>query len=114
MIDSGRHCGNSGAIGLYRENRGCRGTVGLARREVRSYAFFLQSCAGNIPCDGWFFVLFAASMAKGAVNVFGRILAVWIFLIALFPLVAGACVTWSGQCPMQQMMEEMQKRPTPQ
>ena len=61
-----------------------------------------------------FFVLFAASMAKGAVKGFGRILATWIFVIALFPLTAGAYVTWSGQCPMQQMMEEMQTRPTPQ
>ncbi len=55
-----------------------------------------------------FFVLFAASMAKGAVKGFGQILAVWIFVLALFPLIAGAYVTWSGQCPMQQM----QKRST--
>ena len=61
-----------------------------------------------------FFVLFAASKAEGGVKAFGQILAIWIFLLALFPLIAGAYVTWSGQCPAQQMMEQMQKRPTPQ
>lgn len=61
-----------------------------------------------------FFVLFAASMAQGAIKGFGQILAVWIFLLALVPLIAGAYVTWSGQCPMQQMMEQMHKRPAPQ
>jgi len=61
-----------------------------------------------------FFVLFAASMAQGAIKGFGQILAVWIFFLALFPLIAGAYVTWLGQCPMPQMMEQMQNRLPPQ
>ena len=59
-----------------------------------------------------FFVLFASHKAVGGIKVFGIVLAIWIFLIALFPPIAGAYVTLSGQCPMEQMMKEFRKRVT--
>jgi hypothetical protein len=59
-----------------------------------------------------YFVLFASSRAEGGIKVFGIVLAIWIFLIALFPPIAGAYVTLSGQCPMEQMMKEFGKRGT--
>jgi hypothetical protein len=59
-----------------------------------------------------FFVLFASHKAVGGIKVFGIVLAIWIFVIALFPPIAGAYVTLSGQCPMEQMMKEFGKRVT--
>ena len=52
-----------------------------------------------------YFVLFASGKAEGGIRTFGRILAVWIFLIALLPPIGGALVTLSGECPMQKMFE---------
>ena len=59
-----------------------------------------------------YFVLFASSKAEGGIQAFGIVLAIWIFLLALFPPIAGAYVTLSGQCPMEQMMKEFGKRGT--
>lgn len=65
-----------------------------------------------LPATFWvtigYFVLFAASRAQNAVGTFGRILAIWIFVIALFPPIAGAYVSLSGLCPVEQMMEQFQ------
>jgi len=47
-----------------------------------------------------FFVLFAASKAQGGVRVFGRILGIWILLIALMFPVGSAFMVMSGKCPM--------------
>jgi len=57
-----------------------------------------------IPATIWvvlgYLVLFASTRAQGVVKEFGRILAVWVFLIAaLFP-VAGAYATFAGFDPM--------------
>jgi hypothetical protein len=48
----------------------------------------------------------------GGIKTFGIVLAIWFFVIALFPPIAGAYVTLSGQCPMEQMMKEFGKRVT--
>jgi hypothetical protein len=59
-----------------------------------------------------YFVLFTSSKAVGGIKTFGIVLAIWFFVIALFPPIAGAYVTLSGQCPMEQMMKEFGKRVT--
>jgi hypothetical protein len=53
-----------------------------------------------------YFVLFSSRKAEGGIRKFGQVLAIWIFIIALFPPIVGAWVTISGQCPMEQMMQE--------
>ncbi len=63
-----------------------------------------------IPATFWlvigYFVLFVSSRAEGGVRKFGRILAVWIFLIAaLIPLMA-AYVTLSGLCPIAELLQQ--------
>jgi hypothetical protein len=58
-----------------------------------------------------YFVLFSSSKAEGGVRRFGRILAIWIFVIALFPPIAGAVATISGQCPMERMTHDMPLTP---
>ncbi len=54
-----------------------------------------------------YFVLFSSKKTDGAVRSFGRVLAFWLFLLALLPPVAGAYVTITGQCPMDATMQDM-------
>lgn len=69
-----------------------------------------------VPATFWatigYFVLFASSRAENGVKGFGRILAIWIFVIALIPPIAGAYISLSGLCPIEHMMEEFQSRGT--
>ena len=64
-----------------------------------------------MPATFWvvigYFVLFSSSKADGGVRTFGRVLAIWIFVIAAFIPIAAAYVTLTGLCPF----EEMLKRP---
>ena len=60
-----------------------------------------------MPATFWavvgYFVLFSSTKAEGGVKTFGRILAVWTFIIAGFIVLAGAYVTITGICPMETM-----------
>lgn len=47
-----------------------------------------------------FFVLFASARAEGTVQKVGKVLGIWIFVLALLPLVGGAYVAVTGQCPL--------------
>ena len=55
-----------------------------------------------------YFVLFSSNKIEGTLRKFGRILAIWIFVIASFFPICGTYVTISGKCPMNQMMQNMQ------
>ena len=56
-----------------------------------------------LPATFWvvigYFVLFSSAKAADGIRTFGRVLAIWIFVIAGFVLVAGAYVTLAGLCP---------------
>jgi len=62
-----------------------------------------------IPATFWvvvgYFVLFSSTKAQGGVRTFGRILAVWIFIIAAILPMAGAYVTLAGLCPIEALIE---------
>ena len=47
-----------------------------------------------------FFVLFAASRTEGTVQTVGKVLGIWLFVLALLPLGAGTYATLSGMCPI--------------
>ncbi len=47
-----------------------------------------------------YFVLFSSSMAEATIPKFGQILAIWVFIVALFFPICGAYMTLSGKCPM--------------
>lgn len=68
-----------------------------------------------IPATFWvvvgFFVLITANKAEGTMRKFGRVLAIWIFIIALFLPICGAYVTLSGNCPMEKIFEKMDMTP---
>ena len=61
--------------------------------------FFMSLVPATFLVVVGFFVLFASSRAEGGIQRFGRILAIWVFVVALVPVLAGAYVTLSGLCP---------------
>lgn len=54
-----------------------------------------------------YFILFSSGKAQGAVRVLGRILAVWVFVLAALLPVAGGYVTYAGLSPVGSMMRSM-------
>lgn len=64
-----------------------------------------------VPATAWliigYFVLFAASRSDGGIRLFGRVLAVWIFVIAAAIPLAGAYAALAGFCPIEDMMRTM-------
>jgi len=55
-----------------------------------------------------FFVLYFSKKTGGGLRIFGIILAIWFFIIAVFFPIFGAYMTLSGQCPMTEMMQQME------
>ncbi len=64
-----------------------------------------------IPATVWlvigYFVLFSTSKADGSLRIFGRVLAIWVFVIAAFFPVMGLYVSLSGLCPIEAMLATM-------
>ena len=65
-----------------------------------------------IPATFWlvvaYVVLFLSSRADGQVQKFGRLLAIWVFVIAaLFPIM-GLVVTFTDLCPITEIIARMQ------
>jgi hypothetical protein len=54
-----------------------------------------------------YFVLFAASKADDGIKTFGRVLAIWLFVIAAFIPIAGAYVTLAGLCPIEDILRTL-------
>lgn len=64
-----------------------------------------------VPATFWliigYFVLFSSTRAEGGVRTFGKVVAVWVFILAALIPIAGAYVTVSGLCPLETMLETM-------
>ncbi len=88
--------------------------TGKLRIEVTLMCFFFSF----IPATLWvvigFFVLLASTKAEGAIQKFGQILAIWIFIIAAFLPAAAAYVTLADLCPIEGMFQAMQSGTGPQ
>ena len=70
--------------------------------------FFFSLLPATIWAVVGYFVLFSSTKAEGTMQIFGRGLAIWVFIIAaLFPMM-GAYVTLTGLCPMADMIQSMQ------
>ncbi len=52
-------------------------------------------------------VLYCSTKADGAVKTFGKILAIWVFILADFPPIMGVYVTIAGICPINAIMQKM-------
>ena len=66
--------------------------------------FFLSLIPATFLVVIGYFVLFAAAKAEERIRRFGQILAVWIFMVALIPPLAGAYVTLAGLCPITRIL----------
>jgi hypothetical protein len=64
-----------------------------------------------MPATFWlgvgYFVLFSSTKAEGGISAFGKVLAIWIFIIAAFMPIVGAYVTFSDLCPIEGMIDKM-------
>jgi hypothetical protein len=64
--------------------------------------FFFSFIPATFCVTVGYFVMFAASKAVDTgLKTFGRVLAIWLFIIAAFISIAGAYASLSGFCPMQ-------------
>ena len=65
-----------------------------------------------VPATFWlvvgYFVLFASTKAQGGTQVFGRIVAIWLFVIAALIPMLGLYVTIADLCPAQAIMQRLQ------
>ena len=61
--------------------------------------FFVSFLPATFLVTIGYFVLFSSSKADDGIRTFGRVLAIWIFVIAAFIPIAGAYVTLAGLCP---------------
>jgi hypothetical protein len=68
--------------------------------------FFMSLIPATIIVVIGYFVLFSSQKAEGCIRRFGRVLAIWIFVVALFPLIGGAFVTLTDQCPIAAAMHD--------
>ncbi len=64
-----------------------------------------------IPATFWlviaYVVLYLSSRADGQVQKFGRVLAIWVAVIAAFFPVMGLVVTFADLCPITEIMAKM-------
>ena len=54
-----------------------------------------------------YIVLYCSKGTEGALRVFGKILAIWVFILAVVPPVVGAYVTKAGVCPVNAIMHRL-------
>jgi hypothetical protein len=69
--------------------------------------FFISLIPATICTVVGYFVLFSSNKTQGAVQMFGRILAIWVFIVAAFFPAMGAYVSLAGLCPIQDMIQSM-------
>jgi len=71
-----------------------------------------------LPATFWlvvgYFVLFSSTRVDGAIKTFGRLLAIWIFVIAAFIPIAGVYVTFADLCPIEGVFQAMHSSTQPQ
>lgn len=57
-----------------------------------------------------YIVLYCATRSEGGVSTFGRVLAVWVFIIAVFFPLLGTYVSMAGVCPVQALFQEIHRQ----
>lgn len=75
--------------------------------------FFFSLIPATVGVIVGFFILFTSTKTQGAMQMFGRVLAIWVLIIAaLFPL-AGAYATFAGFPSVGAVMQSMHSRMSP-
>lgn len=54
-----------------------------------------------------YLVLYGATHSEGGFQTFGKILSVWIFILAAFPPLIGAYVTIADVCPIEAIVQQI-------
>jgi TRAP-type mannitol/chloroaromatic compound transport system permease small subunit len=76
--------------------------------------FFISFMPATFLAVIGYFVLFSSTWAVNGIRTFGRILAIWIFVIAALIPIAGAYVALTGLCPdLKTLHSTMMRSPTP-
>ena len=69
-----------------------------------------------LPATLWavldYFILFPSTKSHGTVQLFGRVLAIWVPIIAVSFPVMGAYLTFAGLCPLETMLQAVQSGST--
>ena len=64
-----------------------------------------------LPATVWvilgYFILFSSTKTQGSIQMLGRILAIWVFVIAAFFPLMGAYVTFADLCPIEKVIQQM-------
>jgi hypothetical protein len=64
-----------------------------------------------LPATIWlvlgYFIMFSSTKADGKIPIFGRILALWVFVIAAFIPVMAAYITLNELCPLTAFFESL-------
>lgn len=69
--------------------------------------FFFSLVPATVFVTLGYFVLFSSTKVDGPVRTFGRVLAVWVFLLALLFPTMGAYVTATDVCPFPRVLQQM-------
>jgi len=75
--------------------------------------FYISLIPATLSAVLGYFILFASTKSQGAVKTIGRILAVWVFVLAAgFPM-AGGYATYAGMPSIGATMRSMHSAGTP-
>ena len=69
--------------------------------------FFFSLLPATMLTVVGYFVLFSSTKVDGGVHLFGKTLAIWIFFIAITIVLMATTVTFSGLCPITEMMQHL-------
>jgi hypothetical protein len=62
--------------------------------------FFFSFIPATIFAVIGYFLLASAGHAEGSLQTLGKVLGIWLFVLAMLPLAGGAYMTLSGKCAM--------------
>lgn len=69
--------------------------------------FFFSLIPATLAVVLGYFILFSSTKTQGAVKTLGRILAIWVLVLAALLPVAGGYVTYAGLSPIGSTMQSM-------
>lgn len=69
--------------------------------------FFVSLIPATLAVVLGYFILFSSTQTQGAVKTLGRVLAVWVFVLAALLPVAGGYATYADFPPVSELMRSM-------
>ena len=69
--------------------------------------FFMSLVPATILMVLGFFVMYAGAKAGGSLKKYGKILSIWVFLVALVPLIGGLYLTLNDICPVTHLINSL-------